>query len=131
MVSVSIVVWGKDVTLCSLVDTLRRCGGTVLLSSSGWTLCPVCVYVSPTVKMETVFVFGSCKVGGKSVDKYFLVKGQAKQGNKHDASNVHYRCKWTQHLSCRVNNTRVSELVHEYSPAGRRSVGRPRKRWTG
>ena len=30
-----------------------------------------------------------------------------------------------------MNNIRVSEVEYEYSPAGRRSVGRPRKRWTG
>jgi hypothetical protein len=30
-----------------------------------------------------------------------------------------------------VNNIRVSGVEYEYSPAGRRIVDRPRKRWTG
>jgi hypothetical protein len=36
--------------------------------------------------------------GGKLVDKYILDKVQVKQGSKHDASNVHYRCERTQRL---------------------------------
>lgn len=39
-----------------------------------------------------------------------------------------YRSSWSQHVQ-RMNNDRIPKQIMEYKPKGRRSLGRPRKRW--
>jgi hypothetical protein len=36
---------------------------------------------------------------------------------------------WRQHID-RMNNERLTKQIREYNPRGRRSVGRPRRRWS-
>jgi hypothetical protein len=39
------------------------------------------------------------------------------------------RTDWRQHKD-RMNNERLTIQIREYNPRGRRSVGRPRRRWS-
>ena len=42
---------------------------------------------------------------------------------------VNYKSQSTQCLLS-LRNKRISKLLHEYTPTGRRNIGRIRKRWT-
>jgi hypothetical protein len=36
---------------------------------------------------------------------------------------------WQQHID-RINNETLTKQIREYNPRGRRTVGRPRRRWS-